>query len=160
MNKKGFTLIELLIVVAIIGIIAAIAIPNVLMAIQRGKQKGTMGDLKTISTSVAAYVIDKGFAPDAADIQAVLQIPNFNTFYAQGAKYFDGWGQIMGYTRFAVTGAVIEDAFSIGSGGKDGSGGAGGFGNTGFYVCDELSDFKYDIVFCVGGLSYGPRVNN
>ena len=46
-NNKGFTLIELLIVVAIIGIIVAIAIPNLLNAIQRAKQKRTMGDMRT-----------------------------------------------------------------------------------------------------------------
>ena len=52
MNKKGFTLIELLIVVAIIGIIAAIAIHNLLVAMQKGKQKATMGDMKTIGSAV------------------------------------------------------------------------------------------------------------
>src|SRR5437762_11457132 len=60
-KDKGFTLIELLIVVAIIGIIAAIAIPNLLNAIQRGKQKRTMSDLRSIGTAVESYQVDNGF---------------------------------------------------------------------------------------------------
>ncbi|MEO6327242.1 MAG: prepilin-type N-terminal cleavage/methylation domain-containing protein, partial [Thermoanaerobaculia bacterium] len=57
-NRKGFTLIELLIVVAIIGIIVAIAIPNLLNAIQRAKQKRTMADMRSIGTAIEAYAID------------------------------------------------------------------------------------------------------
>src|SRR6187401_2406385 len=60
-SNKGFTLIELLIVVAIIGIIAAIAIPNLLNAIQRGKQKRTMSDLRSIGTAVESYQVDNGY---------------------------------------------------------------------------------------------------
>jgi len=90
-RQKGFTLIELLIVVAIIGIIAAIAIPNLLNAIHRGRQKRSMADMRTIATSVGAYGTDNAFYP-----RGITGIDGLATYispiYIKTFPTKDGWG--------------------------------------------------------------------
>ena len=71
-KERGFTLIELLIVVAIIGIIAAIAIPNLLTAIQRSKQKRAMGEVRSIATAAQSYATDAQIYPIATTTFAAI----------------------------------------------------------------------------------------
>ncbi len=63
MQRNAFTLIELLIVVAIIGILAAIAVPNFLNAQMRAKLSRVMADMRSIGTAIDMYSFDNGRAP-------------------------------------------------------------------------------------------------
>lgn len=62
-GKKGFTLIELLIVVAIIGILAAIAVPNFLNAQMRARVARCVSDMKSMHTAMEAYMVDNNTYP-------------------------------------------------------------------------------------------------
>lgn len=64
---KGFTLIELLIVVAIIAILAAIAVPNFLEAQVRSKVSRAKSDMRTLATGIEAYMVDTNGYPGSND---------------------------------------------------------------------------------------------
>jgi len=152
-KNKGFTLIELLIVVVIIGIIAAIAIPNMLVAIQKGKQKATMGDIRNLGNAVSTYMLDKGICPTNA-----LDSTQLTNFYLQKLVTVDAWGQQYVYVR----GGAGDDEYSVTSYGKDKAAGGPASASPGVteYDVSELPDFNNDIIYSNGVFTWGPKTRN
>lgn len=76
MRTRGFTLIELLIVVAIIAILAAIAVPNFLEAQTRAKVSKARADMRTLATCIELYRVDNNkYSTDAGDGQIGIYRP-------------------------------------------------------------------------------------
>lgn len=112
-NQKGFTLIELLIVVAIIGILAAIAIPNLLNALDKGKQKSEMMELRNLGLVMEEFAVDNQVYPVATNITELhdVLVPG----YLRAMKTTDNWG-------YPLVVASTTTGYTIYSVGKDGMG--------------------------------------
>jgi len=152
-RASGFTLIELLVVVAIIGILATIAIPNLLNALQRGKQKRTMADMRTLATAIESYNVDVSsypaaltcpgpqVLPDNADNGTALDSSSWTLLkptYIALPPWSDGWHHALHYT---VDNQLF--AYALVSWGRDGSA-------DGAIACGTTTDFNSDIVYTNG----------
>jgi general secretion pathway protein G len=163
-NQKGFTLIELLIVVAIIGILAAIAIPNLLTAMQRSKQKRTMADMRSIATAWEAYATDNNAysAAGAASSSSTLTWSSFSDFsyttlsqilsptYIRNTPQNDGWNRSYDF-KVDNSAAGSAQEYAIRSRGKD------GVAEAGVYPAGPRNVFECDIVYSMGAFVAYPE---
>jgi prepilin-type N-terminal cleavage/methylation domain-containing protein len=97
-SSRGFSLIELLIVAAIIGLIVAIAIPNLINAIQRSRQTRTISDLRTISNGLGIYQQDYAKFPPAASLAAFSDVSDdLVPFIGANVPTTDAWHMDLQY---------------------------------------------------------------
>ena len=136
-DSRGYSLIELLITLVVIGVIAAISIPNLLAAIDKGKQKRTMADLRTVGTAAEAYAVDNGRYPVASDAAALaLALSSGASSFVKVMPQLDGWN----HPWVVDSGAT---AYTLSSSGKDGT-------PSGCVVGAQITQFTQDICFSHG----------
>ncbi len=86
-------------VVAIISILAAIAVPNLIQAFQRAKARKANVDLRNIATSLGIYSSDQGYMPDTADYEELMVILKDYQPHIDELPLHDPWGNFYVYAR-------------------------------------------------------------
>lgn len=164
-GRSGFTLIELLIVIAILGMLAAMLIPSMLEALHKGRQKRTMTGMRDFGLGLGAYWSDVGGAAAAgqaagssvaiSDWQGTASINDLkNALVPEYLPYIpveDGWGYPLEYrividnpprSRYALIRAPsLKGAYE------------GDSYNAGVF---DPSDYEQDIVWADGGFLRAP----
>ena len=111
MSRSGFTLIELLIVVVIIGILAAIAVPKFASTKQKTYQATMKSDLRNLVTAQEAYYYDNNaYYGGAIPNGAIPYSPSTNVTVSVTEASNVGWAATAQYADYAMTCAIFYGA--------------------------------------------------
>ena len=163
-NAQGFSLIELLIVIAIIGIIASMLIPNMLDAMQKTKQKRTMADMRIAGGAMFSWLTDQVGAAAAGQASTQINLADYGgeksiadlktvlvPAYLQEIPVRDGWKSLYDY-YLNTANPHSRNVMAIRSTGRDSAAQSEGYTVVGF----NPTDYDQDVVWADGFMVRWP----
>ena len=127
-NQQGFTLIEIMVVVVILGVLAALVIPNLVSRPDQAKVTAAKADIKAISSTLELYRLDNGSYPSTEQgLEALVNKPeieplpdNWNADGYLKRLPKDPWGRVYQYEVPGVNNTHGFDLYSLGANGRTG----------------------------------------
>lgn len=123
-KRRGFTFLEIIVVVAILGILAAIVIPNFMGGVDQAKEQATTTSIATIKQQLELFKLDNNRYPTTQQgLKALVEKPTSDPVPRKWRQYLpelpkDGWGQEFTYLCPAPNNKAPYEVRSIGADGQ------------------------------------------